>query len=208
MCRFRIEFSKGDAARFLSHLDLMATIEYALRRARFPVELSEGFNPRPRFSLAAPLPVGYIGEREILELALREALAAENVGTRLQSALPAGLSILSVSEIPSGQKAAASRVRGATYRVEIGTPFGDIQDRIAALLDRPSIDVEELREQTMRWRDIRPLILSLAPAGPLALRLAVCLGAEGTVRPEQILQLLAIPATGARIIRERIELRD
>ena len=45
--KLTVTFRKGEDARFLSHLDLTATLEYAVRRARLPVALSEGFSPRP-----------------------------------------------------------------------------------------------------------------------------------------------------------------
>lgn len=204
--RLKIIFRKGEGARFLSHLDLMATLEYAMRRARLPVELSEGFNPRPRMSIAAPLPLGYVGEAEILEIALREPLPAAEVGDRLQAALPPGITIHSVHEMPPSQKLSAARLRSATYRVELSDPVPDLPDRVVGLLGRDTLGVEEHRQDKVRKRDLRPLLLSLeALAENSALQMVVRLDAEGTVRPEQILGLLAIPSDGARIIREKLE---
>lgn len=37
MCRIRVEFSKGEAVRFLSHLDLLKAFERAVRRAGIPI---------------------------------------------------------------------------------------------------------------------------------------------------------------------------
>jgi radical SAM-linked protein len=204
--RLKIIFRKGEGARFLSHLDLMATLEYAARRARLPVELSEGFNPRPRMSAAAPLALGHIGESEILELALRQSLPPQEVGKRLGAALPPGISILSAEELPEGQKPSASRLRSATYRVELPHPVPNLAARVADLLSRESLQVEELRKDRVRERDLRPLILSLEPLdGEFGLRMRVTLDAQGTVRPEQILILLGVSPEGARIVREAIE---
>ena len=72
--RYLLTFRKHEGARFLSHLDLQATLEYGMRRAGLPLELSEGFNPRPRYSLVAALPLGYVGEHELLEMTLRDDL--------------------------------------------------------------------------------------------------------------------------------------
>ena len=208
MYRVRITFCKGQEARFLSHLDLMATLEYAIRRARLPVELSEGFNPRPRLSLAAPLPLGYLAEREILEVALRRPTSVAWIQERLQASLPVGVSVLSVDELPSGQKLAASRVKAVRYRVELPTDVADLNARLTELLGRPSLSVEEWRDDGMRKRDIRPLILSMEASGPGSLRLTARHDDRGTVRPEQILQLLLLPLEGARITREGIDLND
>lgn len=209
MQRLKIVFRKGEGARYLSHLDLMATFEYAIRRARLPVDLSEGFNPRPRMSLAAPLPLGYTGEREILEITLRSIVETPEVRERLQRALPAGVSISSVEEVPAGRRTSASRLRSAVYRIELPTPAPDLQSRVDELLNRSTLPVEEHREGTVRRRDLRPLLGSLesTPSGD-GLRLVVRLDSEGTARPEQILDLLSVPRDGARITRERIELND
>jgi radical SAM-linked protein len=41
----RILFSKTDAARYISHLDLMRTFQRAFQRAGITVRHTEGFNP-------------------------------------------------------------------------------------------------------------------------------------------------------------------
>ena len=58
MQRLRIRFRRGLAVKFVSHLDIMRLWQRALIRAGMPLAYSEGFNPRPRLSLAAPLAVG------------------------------------------------------------------------------------------------------------------------------------------------------
>lgn len=208
MVRLSIIFHKGESARFLSHLDLMSTFEYSMRRARLPVELSEGFNPHPRMSAAAPLALGHTGEREILEIALREELPTEEVRQRLQAAVPPGIAILSVDAIPGQIKSAASRVRSATYRVSLPADVPDIGSRLAELLTRDALPIEEERDGKIRRRDLRPLILSLEATGPGTVRMVVRLNSDGSTRPEQILNLLSIPMEGVEIVREQIELAD
>jgi radical SAM-linked protein len=96
MQRYRIVFSKGDETRFLSHLDLLAMWEYSVRRARLPIELALGFNPRPIISLASPLPTGYLGEAEIVEISLTASIPCQEVHGRLRASLPAGITISGV----------------------------------------------------------------------------------------------------------------
>src|SRR5947209_6759657 len=91
--RYLIVFSKSGGARFLSHLDLQATLEYGMRRAELPVQLSEGFNPRPKYSLVTALPLSYAGEQELLELTLREDVPAEQVAIALGRSLPEGITV-------------------------------------------------------------------------------------------------------------------
>lgn len=201
-------FQKQEGARFLSHLDLQATLEYAFRRARLPMELSQGFNPRPRASIAAPLPVGYTGEREILEIVLRHPLPSDDVVRRLQAALPAGINLTSAEEMPQGAKPAAACLHTATYRVHLPTTIPDLETRAEALLARRTLEVEEDRDGKVRTRDIRPQTLSLEADSGNCLRMEVRLDPGGTARPEQIVALLGIDTDGIRIVRERITLGE
>ena len=63
--RVRMEYRVGNDLKFLGNLDMMNLMSRALRRARIPFALSEGFNPHIKFSLGTVLPVG-VGEREYL----------------------------------------------------------------------------------------------------------------------------------------------
>lgn len=204
--RLRIIFRKGPEARFLSHLDLMATLEYAMRRAGLPLALSEGFSPRPRMSLASPLPVGYIGERELLEITLKEPLPPDDVRAVLGPALPEGIEIVEVLPIAATTKKAAARIVAAVYRVDLPQPIPDLTARVAVLLGRSTLPVVETREDGIRTRDLRPLVRAFDAVSPTSLRLAVALNEAGTVRPEQILTLMDLSPDGARITRETIEL--
>jgi radical SAM-linked protein len=207
--RVRILFRKEQGARFLSHLDLMATFEYALRRAKLPVELSEGFNPRPRISLAAPLALGHVGEAEILELPLQEPMGLVEVRDGLQAALPSGINITSVEEMQGAEKLSATRLRAAVYRIDLHDDVPDLETRIYQLLQEESLPVTEDRKDGPRKRDLRPLIVQLTPDNDKrSLRAEVRMDTEGSVRPEQLLELLNIELMGVRITRECLLLRD
>lgn len=206
--RLRIIFRKGAEARFLSHLDLMATLEYAMRRARLPLALSEGFSPRPRMSLASPLPVGYLGEHELLEITLRDTLPLERVRSLLGSALPGGIEIVEVLALDTTARKAAARVIAAIYRVDLPHAVPDLPARIALLLRRTTLEIQQIREDGTRNRDLRPLVRSLEAMSSTSIRMDVYLNEGGTVRPEQILELMDVSVEGVHIVRETIELAD
>jgi radical SAM-linked protein len=206
--RLTIVFRKGEEARFLSHLDLLATLEYSLRRARLPLELSEGFNPRPRMSIAAALPLGHVGERELLEIALREEVACEEVEHRLQAAVPPGLTILSVEPTKPDRKSAASRLRSVHYRADLAESIDDLSQRVEALLALASLEVTEERDGKSRVRNVRPLILSAAAISATRIDFRLQLDGSGTVRPEQLLEAMHIPLEGTRYTREKIRLAE
>ena len=60
---------KGDL-RFLSHQDTLRLFQRAFNRAGIPIRFSEGFNPRPRISIAMPRPVGVESCDELLVIEL------------------------------------------------------------------------------------------------------------------------------------------
>jgi radical SAM-linked protein len=199
-------FRKGEGARYLSHLDLMATLEFSIRRAELPVALSEGFNRRPRMSLVLPLILGHTGEREILEITLRERREPSEIHHRLQASVPPGITILDVLEVSAEGKSAAARVRSATYRIDLPGPIPDLSDRADTLLRSDAVAMKEERKGETRGRDVRSLILALEPLDARTLRLQLAATNEGGLRPEQVLDLLGLPREGASVSREAIEL--
>jgi len=66
--RLRITFSKEGWLIYSSHLDLMRVWERALRRAGAPLAYSGGFNPRPKLQIARALPLGHVGEGELIDV--------------------------------------------------------------------------------------------------------------------------------------------
>src|SRR5262245_50718073 len=98
--KFRIRFRKRGDLRFLSHHDLMRTVERMLRRARMPFRSTSGFHPKPRIVFPLSLPLGVLGTHEAVELELTEELSPEDVLSRLAAHTPAGLDLLSIRRIP------------------------------------------------------------------------------------------------------------
>jgi len=92
------------------------------------------------------------------------------------------------------------------YRVDLPAGIDHVKTRIEELMEREVIEIREDRDGKIRTRDLRPLILSLHAPDTRTLRLHVAAAGDGTVRPEQILDLLGVPREGAAITRESIEI--
>jgi len=90
------EFSKKGAMRFISHLDLMRLFTRAMRRANFPLKLSQGFSPHPKFSIKRALKLGLESEQEEASVILKEEISPEDFKNRLQHQLPQGIEIKNV----------------------------------------------------------------------------------------------------------------
>lgn len=88
---YRLIFSKTGSARFISHLDMMRTMQRIFRRAKLPVWYTQGYNPRAYLMFPLPLPLGMESDMEILDLSLTENPEYEDVPERINAYAPEGL---------------------------------------------------------------------------------------------------------------------
>ena len=84
--RYLIKFSKGEGIKFISHLDLMRTIQRIIRRSGVPIEYSKGFNPHMALSLAQPLSVGVFSDGEYIDILLTDMMQVYDIFARLYEA--------------------------------------------------------------------------------------------------------------------------
>ena len=96
----RLLFEKTGNAVWISHLDLMRVFQRAFKRAGLPLTHTQGFNPRPSVSIALPLSVGIESRCELLDFELYgEKIPNEEIHSKLNEALVAGVRVLSVYEM-------------------------------------------------------------------------------------------------------------
>ncbi len=162
MQRLRLAFARGEAAKYISHLDLARLWERAVRRAGLPLAYSAGFTPHPRLSFAAPLAVGVTGDEELLEMYLNEDVPPAEVLARLGSQLPPGLTLLSVVAEEAAAASLQTRVRAAIYLARFRAAVPDLAARVADLLARERVPYERRREGKTKPLDLRPYVEELA----------------------------------------------
>ena len=205
--RLRVTYRKAGALRYIAHLDLMRTWERGLRRARLPLAYTQGFTPHARIAMGAPLPVGTIGERELLDVWLSPPVAPEEFARRLAPALPEGLTLLAVREAAHELPSLQSQIRSATY--EVAFARGDLDaagvgERLDALLALDTLDWEEQRGAKTRRYDLRAAIrgLGLREEGErLVLAMDLELNEQRTGRPVSVLAALGVEARPASVVR-------
>lgn len=93
MYRVNFRFAKKGQMKFISHLDLMRLFTRAFRRADFPLKITEGFNPHPKFSIKRALKLGLESENEEATVVLNQPINADEFRQRLQEQLPEGIEI-------------------------------------------------------------------------------------------------------------------
>jgi len=115
ICRLRVQFAKTDSMALLSHLDLMRMLERALRRSALPISFTGGFHPLPRIQIALALPLGAEAHSEWMDLEFTEHLSPDHLCTVLQPLLPAGITLLSASEVPVGSRSLSQEITAAVW---------------------------------------------------------------------------------------------
>ena len=127
-----VVFEKGFALRHIGHLDLMRTIQRALRRTSLPIRFSNGFNPHIQLSFAAPLSVGVVGMREIMDVPMAADFSETDFIHELNQALPGCLKALTAHTVADDFPALMALVAGSRIRVEWDR--SEAGDKVAAAL--------------------------------------------------------------------------
>ena len=199
--RIRAEFTKGDRARYVSHLDLIRTWERAMRRAGLPVAMSQGFNPHPKMAPASSLPVGQTSRSEVIEVTLTEPITADEFARRVNASMPEGLRVTRAKEVSDEAASPASVVSGAIYEArpvedsargggDAAGPDADaVNGAIKSFLGAGEVVVTRKSDKGERRVDLRPLVHELRYEGGV-MRMTLAAGREGTARPTDLLSAL------------------
>ncbi len=213
MQRLRVRFSRGEEIKYISHLDLLRLWQRALNRAEIPLAYSEGFNPHPRMSLAAPLALGVTAEAELMDIFLAKWVSPHSFTAAMGRQLPPGIKIEQVFNIALTLPSLQSQVRFAEYSVGLETEKGrdEIESAINALLDKESIPWQHQRDTGTRHYDLRALIEDLWLAdwrqgyGHIMMRLHC--DSNGSGRPEQVAAALGLEKYPDAIHRSKLILQ-
>ena len=193
--------------RFTGHLDLQRTWERTLRRATLPLTYSQGYNPRPKIQLSPALPLGCTSECEMIDIRLDSPLSTDEIFTRLQQAVPPGITVSSVEEPPSDAPALQNQVTSVVYHVILPatTSRVELKAGIEQLLQTRAIQ----RTRRGKTYDLRPLVEELGlvqgtTAEYPTLRVVLASREGATGRPEEVLLELGFDPADCLIHRTQL----
>ena len=155
MDKLRLRFEKTGRAVYISHLDLMTTMQRGFARAGFALKYSEGFNPHPLISILLPLSVGTASVCELMDFRLREETEPAVIPEKLTAVLPEGIRILE-AYIPERKSAELKwlDVEGLLeYDREKPSP-----EALKAFYMQPEIIIEKKTKRGLGQSDIQPAI--------------------------------------------------
>ena len=185
--RYRVVFAKNGDMRFIGHLDLQQLLERALRRSGLPLRYSQGFSPKVRLNLASALPLGFTSSAEMMDFWLEQPMEPSLIQQQLNSALPTGIRILSVTEVSNDFPSLQASLKAAEYKVSFkaGVDVSAVYTNLEELLNEPNLIVTRRNKQF----DLKPLVEALDREGD-ALYLRLSNRPEASARPDELLALL------------------
>lgn len=159
---YRLTFAKVGRARYISHLDLMRTMQRAIKRARVPIWYTQGFNPHAYLMFPLALPLGTDSEIETLDIALTEDWEFDRLVTQLNGSMPEGLYFISAARPVRSHKDIAA----ARYELEIvfNKPAEDMLTLFESFISQEAIQIEKRlkpkkgRKPGVKLVDIKPLM--------------------------------------------------
>lgn len=140
----RVKFNKKNYLRYLGHLDLMRLFQRSFGRADIPIKYSEGFNPKPKLSIANPLSLGIESEEEYMDIELEDKIPVEDFTQKMNVVLPPDVQIIDGKYLEKGDSI-SSLISWALY--EINFDVLEIKDR------------ESLENITDKWLSKEEIII-------------------------------------------------
>jgi len=196
--RYRLTFSKDYPVKYLGHLDMVTSWTRTFRRAGLPLAYSQGFNPQAKLQVAASLPVGTMGQAEVMDIYLTESLSTDDVAGQVRASLPPGFGLSAVEAVAPKAPTLQNALLQADYTVAVETnlPAEALQTKIDALLAAPEVMQTRIRRKRQESFNLRPLLHSLrlvsVADGEATLAMRVSTGQHGNLRPEAVLKALGL----------------
>lgn len=191
MDKLRLRFSKTGRAVYISHLDLMQTMQRGFARAGYALKYSEGFNPHPQISIALPLSVGAASVCELMDFRLKEDVDLAALPQRLTAALPEGI------EVTASYEAEVKCANIKWLQIEglfeyDERPYAAMAQALTDFYAQDSITITKKTKRGMGETDIRPAIRCIAfTAAEEGVSVSAVISAqEPTLNPELLNEAL------------------
>ena len=161
MDKLRLRFTKTGRAVYISHLDLMHTMQRAFSRAGYELKYSEGFNPHPQISIALPLPVGAASLCEIMDFKLNGENDLSALPEKLSAVMPEGITVLEAYE-PKRKPAEIKWLEIEGFFEYDERDAEKMADELTGFFAAEEIVISKKTKRGMGETDIRPAISRIA----------------------------------------------
>ena len=157
----RLKFKKVGSLQYISHLDLVRTMHKVIVRSDLPLWYTEGFNPKPKMTFAAPLSIGTESIVEFVDIKVIDDMPTDEVIRRLNSNMADEMQVLDAYYTEDK----LTDLAWLAYRFEITTNSADsdLVDKCRSILSSDKVEVEKKmtkKDDAPKLIDIKPLIKS------------------------------------------------
>jgi radical SAM-linked protein len=191
--RLRVRYGKVGRLRWLSHLEVIHSLERSIRRAGLPYAITRGFSPHMKVAFGPALPVGTAGDNEYLDVWLTRYTDAREALSLLQGSTPADLAPLEARYVADKEPSLTAAITIATYVVDVvgkESSAKHVRTALDGVVGTGTLSVEHKGKNK---------VFDLARSLPKEVRvddrqdgssieLAIRMGPEGSLRPELLVR--------------------
>lgn len=205
--RLRIFYSKQSSIRFTSILDVQKIWERTFRRAGITLAYSQGFHPQAKIQQASPLPLGFCGDEEIMDVWIEPKQENSVEIDQINPYLPVGMVAHRIDLIDLSAHSLQQYVDFSEYSIVFLDSLS--KDALSSLAE--SIQTSEtilFLKHNGKQYDLKPLIKSIHVENDseksLSLSISLSSAPGATGRPDHVLQYFHYDPSHALITRKKI----
>jgi len=187
----RFRFKKVGNLQYVSHLDLVRTMNKIIVRSGLPLYYTEGFNPKPKMTFAAPLSIGTESYAEYMDIRLIDriepAVAVERINSNMTSEMQVYEAYYPDTKFTD--------MKWLEYDIILGT--SGASDELAAkcesILTAEALEILKSTKSGEKITDIRPLIRSASAAyqdGVIKVKCVLSADQSAFLNPEYVIKAL------------------
>ncbi len=154
--RIRIRYRKTGRLRYLSHLEVVRTMERSIRRAGIPFAVTKGFSPHMRLAFGWALPVGTGSFDEYLDVIMTSYCDVEELLKQLKVVTPASLAPLEITYIDMKDPSPTTYFTISRYEIYVaGISASLLQTAADAVMTRGNLTViHKKKEKLLNLNDM------------------------------------------------------
>ena len=187
----RVKFKKVGNLQYISHLDLVRTMNKIIVRAKLPLWYTEGFNPKPKMVFAAPLSTGTESLCEFMDLRLTEKMDAELAKKLLNANMTDEMQVID-AYYPTTK---LTELKWISYTILISgkNASPEYADRCENALKAEKIEILKKTKSGEATVDIKPMIRSAsvtADNGKIRINCVLSADSQSFLNPEYVVKYL------------------
>lgn len=208
----RVKFEKTGKLQYISHLDLLRTMQTALRRSKVKMVYSEGFNPHMKINFALPLSIGIESVCEFMDIKTDGSVECADVKENLDKNLPENMKVVEVYEAEN--KFTDIKYAAYTIYLDYGDKTEAAVETAKRIFNAPLV-VTKKTKKGEKEVDIQPMIREIDVSfeyGCVVVKCVLCADSETYLNPFYLTGALdremGVEAEHRRVLRTGASLAD